>query len=152
MSHAGATTPDIAIEIAPNARNLAIVRHFICSLAFDLKLSNEEALQLEMCVDEACSNSIEGIRKREGKEASSFVRIEISIKANAIHLVIRDCGYDFSNAFDKASPLHDFSDRTRKRGYGLQIIKTFMDVVDYMYDPEFGNILHLVKYISHAQK
>lgn len=152
MSPAGAPAPDISIEIAPNARNLAIVRHFTCSLAHDLKLSNEESLQLEMCVDEACSNSIDGILKREGNSANSCVRIEISLKSNAIHIVIRDCGNDFSNAFEKASPLHDFSDRLRKRGYGLQIIKTFMDIVDYVYDPQYGNTLYLVKYFSHVPK
>ncbi|MGC9326726.1 MAG: ATP-binding protein, partial [Candidatus Hinthialibacter sp.] len=130
----GSSVPDIAIEIAPNARNLSIVRHFIGSLAYDLRFSSEEALQLEMCVDEACANSIEGINNRDGNLSSSCVRIELIIKKDAIHIVIKDRGSDFSQALSKASPLHDFSDRTRQRGYGLQIIKTFMDVVDYVHD------------------
>lgn len=150
MSRDGASHPDIVIEIAPNARNLAILRHFIASLARDLKLSSEEALQLEMCIDEACANSIEGIRLREGDSTDSCVRIELKMESSAIHIVIQDCGQDFSQAFFKATPLHDFTDRTRNRGYGLQIIKTFMDVVDYVHDPQAGNRLYLVKYFTHA--
>ncbi|MBN2330143.1 MAG: ATP-binding protein [Candidatus Omnitrophica bacterium] len=148
----GCSAPDIAIEIAPNARNLSLVRHFIGSLAYDLRFSSEEALQLEMCVDEACANSIEGMNKRDGEHGDSCVRIELIIKQDAIHIVIIDCGRDFSQALKKASPLHDFSDRTRKRGYGLQIIKTFMDVVDYVHDPQTGNRLQLVKYFSHVRR
>lgn len=148
----GYSIPDIAIEIAPNARNLSIVRHFIGSLAYDLRFSNEEALQLEMCVDEACANSIEGINKRDGIHSGGCVRIELIVKQDAIHIIIKDGGRDFSQALKKASPLHDFSDRTRRRGYGLQIIKTFMDVVDYVHDPQTGNRLQLVKYFSHVRR
>ena len=149
--HQDITDNDIAIDISSYAKNLRIVRHFFGALAKDLEFSDEEALQIELCVDEVCANSIEGIRKREGDAPHSRVRIELKVNHDALHIVVLDKGGDFSQAFQKAEPLHDFTDRTHKRGYGLPIIKTFMDEIDYQYDSQSGNRLHLIKRITHGK-
>ncbi len=149
MTRLDITDHDIAIDISSYGKNLSIVRHFFGALATDLEFSDEEALQIELCVDEVCANSIEGIRKLEGDAPHSRVRIEIKVDDDALHIIVLDKGGDFSQAFQKAAPLHEFTDRTRKRGYGLQIIKTFMDEIDYHYDSQSGNRLHLVKRMTH---
>ena len=137
---------DIAIDAQPQI--LVVVRHFVSSLAQDLKLSPEEALQLELCVDEAGANSIQGTNEANGEDSNQLVRIEFKIEPDALHIDVIDFGEDFSHFLDRATPLTEFTDRTRKRGYGLQIIKTFMDEVSYQHDPQAGNRLHLIKYLS----
>jgi len=117
-------------------------------LANHLGIPEKEALQLEICIDEACANSIQAIRDIEGNNPSTKVRIEVKICVESLRITVRDKGKDFSTSFNKAVPLSDFSDRTKKRGYGLQIIKTLMDDVQYQHEPEMGNSLHLVKYFS----
>ena len=148
MSGSSLFKPCIAIEIAPNPQFLSLLRRFAGCLARDLGLTEEEALQLELCLDEACANSIEGTLMRTRQFDSPCIRIELSVKTDALEITIRDSGNDFTSAFQKATALHEFTDRTRKRGYGLQIIKTFMDRVQYSYDPVKGNELRFIKFLS----
>jgi len=137
---------DITIEISAHLQYLALVRSFANCLAKHLNLSAEEAVQLEMCLDEACANSIEAIRELEGECPLTKVRIDVEIKKDHFRITVQDNGKDFSQNFREALPLCPSSDRTRKRGYGLQIIKTLMDEVHYIHDPQAGNRLHLVKF------
>ncbi|MEW6236812.1 MAG: ATP-binding protein [Candidatus Omnitrophota bacterium] len=141
---------DISIEISAHLQYLALVRSFANCLAKHLNLAAEEAVQLEMCLDEACANSIEAIREVEGEHPRTKVRIDVEIKNDHFRITIHDNGKDFSRNFAEALPLCPSSDRTRTRGYGLQIIKTLMDEVHYVHDPQAGNRLHLVKFFARS--
>lgn len=143
-----AKEPDIVVEFAAQPQYLALIRTFIGCFCSHLGLASEEALQLEICVDEACANSIEGIQALEGTHPKTRIRIELTLHDNGVQLSVVDQGRDFSYHFRKAAPLADYSDRTRRRGYGLQIIKTLMDDVHYSHDPGLGNRLSFVKYFS----
>lgn len=142
----GAPT-DLALEINANSRWLHLVREFVNLLAQNLNLTQEDALQLEMCVDEACANSINAVENFQADPEKCKVRIEAVIANGSIHITIVDCGADFSDPFHRALPMTGLTDRTRKRGYGLQIIKTLMDEVRYERDPAAVNRLHLIKFL-----
>jgi anti-sigma regulatory factor (Ser/Thr protein kinase) len=139
---------DVKIEIPLDATKLAVIRQFINVLALDVGFSYQEALQVEMCVDEACANSIEGTLKNQQSTSIQSVFVSITIEHPELHIVIQDGGEDFTRQFQNAEPLSEVTDRYKKRGYGLQIIKKFMDEVSYVHDPEQGNFLHVVKKIS----
>lgn len=149
MSHPHEIVPDFTIEIAPKPVNLVLVRQMINSLADNMGLSEECALQLEMAVDEACANAVASIREKEGERSSSKIRLEISALQHCLRVAIADSGDDFREQYEKAAPFDERTDRTRRRGYGLQIIKTFMDEVHYIHDPHIGNKLILTKYLQH---
>lgn len=138
---------DLALEISANPHWLCFVRQFVNLLARNLDLTSEEALQLEMSVDEACANSIQGALDA-GTEPTGAVRIEVAIRDGTLHVIVADSGEDFSEQFHRARPMSTFTDRSRRRGYGLQIIKTFMDDVHYERDPQNGNRLHLIKRLT----
>lgn len=144
--------PDITIDIYPNSQFLCIVRQFINAIAHNFGLTDEESLQIEMCVDEACANSIEHMKKKPLRAGNSCVKIGVKIDKRQLHIMIQDRGDDFTEHFQKAAPFTEISDRTRKRGYGLQIIKTFMDEVHYFHSPEQGNLLYLIKNISRKKE
>lgn len=148
MSHHWDVEPDISIEIDPRQSNLVLIRKMINSLSEDLGFSEQDALQLEMAVDEACANSIASIQEKEGDPPTTKVRLEISVRQHGLRLVILDSGDNFFEQYKQAVPFQDNTDRTRQRGYGLQIIKTFMDEVDYVHDPNVGNKLILTKYLQ----
>ncbi|MDX9755359.1 MAG: ATP-binding protein [bacterium] len=141
---------DISLEITAQPQYLSVIRHFISCLAQELNFSTEEALQLEMCVDEACANSICAIHDKEGPEPKTKVKVDILIDPSSLKITIHDSGKDFSPHFQKALPIDEHTDRTQFRGYGLQIIKTFMDDVQYDRDPAAGNHLHMIKYFSES--
>ncbi len=140
--------PEIAIEMMPRLSNLVLIRQLINSLSDDLGFPEDDALQLEMAVDEACANSIASIQEKEGTAPVTKVRLEISVQQHCLRLAVVDSGDNFREQYEKAVPFHDNTDRTRQRGYGLQIIKTFMDEVHYIHDPRIGNKLILTKYLQ----
>jgi len=147
MSHQGDLLPDVSLEIAPRLSNLALIRKIVNSLSVYMGFSEDKAMQLEMAVDEACSNSIASIQEKEGDPPQTKVRIEICFHEHCLRLAIIDGGDDFSEEFALAVPFHEHTDRTRKRGYGLQIIKTFVDEAHHVYEPSLGNKLILTKYL-----
>ncbi|MDP8244696.1 MAG: ATP-binding protein [Candidatus Hinthialibacter antarcticus] len=147
MSNRSGAPTDLALEINANSRWLHLVREFVNLFAQNLNLSQEDALQLEMCVDEACANSINAVEKMHADPEKCKVRIEVLIANGSIHITVVDCGADFSDPFHRALPMTGLTDRTRKRGYGLQIIKTLMDEVQYERDAKAFNRLHLIKFL-----
>lgn len=147
MSKAQQHRPQLALEIAAQPEWLGMVRQFISLISTNLGLNMEDSVQLEMSVDEACANSIEGMQSLKLPEHSCRVRIEVDIDEESVSITITDQGHDFTEHFHKARPLHHETDRTRRRGYGLQIIKTFMDDVHYEHDGNKGNRLRLIKYL-----
>ncbi len=148
MSASSKKKPDIGIEITANPDMLVLIRGFANCLAEQLNLSPSDALKLELCVDEACSNSIQAIRRIEGNQPCTKVRIEVEINPDTLRIIISDGGENFNHFFQNADPLCPHTDRTKTRGYGLKIIKTFMDEVIYDHDPDLGNRLYLIKFIT----
>ena len=146
MSKKHHSFPDFTIEFVPKANYLVLLRQLMNFLAEYLGFDENEALQLEMCLDEACSNSINAIE--ETGDCSQKIRIEIEIGETSLRIVVIDAGKNFSHHFEKACPLTEDTDLTMRRGYGLKIIKTFMDEVQYIHHPGVGNQLHLTKYLS----
>lgn len=148
MTASKKSIPDIAIEIAPNEQYLVILRQLMKCLAEYFGLDCADTAKLEMCVDEACANSINAIQQHALEGRDQKVRIELDIQESCICVIVQDPGDNFSHHFDKASPFGESCDRTRRRGYGLKIIKTFMDEVHYFHDPKSGNQLRLKKFLT----
>ncbi len=144
--------PNFTIEITAQPRYLVLLRKFMICVAELLELSPEETCYLEVCADEACANSIQAIRDREGETPYTKVKIEIELKDEYLCINVHDNGKDFTQHFNKADPIDHKTDCTRKRGYGLQIIKTLMDEVQYIHDPELGNHLRITKFLSPANQ
>ena len=152
MIRMGDWEPEIAIEFTAHPEFLVIVRHMVGCLAEHAGFSAEDAMQLVLCVDEACSNSIQAIQEKEGSRPKTKVRLVIQNQPTCICFSVHDSGSDFTHHFEKAVALPEGMECAKKRGYGLQIIKTFMDEVHYVHHPEAGNHLRLTKYLPTAQK
>lgn len=146
MNETRHTLPDLTLEVPPHPANLAVVRMMIGLIAEAIGFNETEALELELSVDEACSNSIAAMQETEGEAAAGGVRIEITILEQGLKIAVLDRGRNFADHFERAVPFHEGTDRTRPRGYGLQIIKTCMDEVHYFHEAERGNRLVLTKY------
>ena len=139
---------DLSLEITAQPQFLTVIRLFVGCLVKEMNFSEQEAIQLELCVDEACANSIDAIQEKEGPEPTTRLHVDFTISDEYLKISVQDIGKDFTQSFQKALPMSEKTDRTQMRGYGLQIIKTFMDDVQYIHDPSLGNTLHLIKYFN----
>ena len=147
MPRSGERYSEIAIEFTAQPNMLVVVRQLVNCMAEHGGFSANDAMQLELCVDEACSNSIRAILEKEGPSPVTKVRVEFKLQTTRLCISVHDSGNDFTHHFQKAVAISDNCDMTKRRGYGLQIIKTFMDEVHYVHEPEVGNRLHLTKYL-----
>lgn len=108
-----------------------------------------KAGQLEMAVDEACSNVIE--HSYGGEQASleqpshPGIRVTIVRNRDAVMIEIVDRGQGF--AFDDQQTVgpDEYVNEGRTRGLGLFIIRRFVDFAAYKRGTPEGNILRLTK-------
>lgn len=139
--------PSRAIEISvpPDARNLALLRGFITVVAEQCGLTHDEALKVVMAVDEACDNSIKG-QKDALSDPVQDIRVTVQVDVDRLTITISDPNTDFSALFKKPIDMSAHFQEYRTHGLGLQMIKSFMDEVDYVHRPGLGNELKMVKY------
>jgi len=103
----------------------------LCSL---VGMSEEEALQIELCVVEAVTNSIEhAYLMRPGEE----VEVVFTLSQEELVLEVRDRGISLDRSLLERNhfPAIEFDpsdlEHIPERGRGLALIKQIMDIVSY---------------------
>jgi len=110
-------------------------------------LREEHCAQLEMAVDEACTNIIEHSYGGESDAMDKNLRILLQRHPGrvVVEILDRGAGFDFHGHVE-VSP-EQWLDEERLRGLGMFIINHFVDAVAYERDPQSGNCLRLTKHI-----
>lgn len=111
----------------------------------------EDAVKIEMAVDEACSNVAR--HAYEAGDESAAMTIEIEITPEALTIRVTDQGRGgHPEDFDGVQTIGDYcrSDRTGFSGLGLLIMKRFMDEIEVISKPNGGTRVMLRKYRSEA--
>ena len=130
---------------------LRMIRQAVTDLARRSGLTDFKASQLEMAVDEACTNIIE---HSYGGEAGSLespahpgLRVNLMNGGDRIvvEIVDRGAGFDF-NGQPGVTP-DAYLDEGRNRGLGMYIIRRFVDDITYERGTPAGNVLRLTKLI-----
>ena len=121
--------------------HLSRIRRFVGEVGADLGIPERELYELELAVDEACTNVIEhGYQGVGGK-----IEIHIQPSDGGVEVVIRDWG----KPFDPGSiPEPDVLAPLEKRplgGVGLFLMRKVMNHVDFAFDPQGGNTLTMTK-------
>jgi serine/threonine-protein kinase RsbW len=131
---------------------LAYIRSLIADLARQVGFPDDEIAKIEMAVDEACSNIVEHSfapeKAWQWKQAEPHIHLEIRTEPNRLVIEINDHGQRFD--FTTYRP-HDIEQRILQMqtgGYGVAIMREFMDEVQYSSSDAAGNTLRLVKYLK----
>lgn len=125
--------------------SLTPIREMVASSAHKCGFDDGTIAQIEMAVDEACSNII------EHAYLTQPLRLEIEVRcdafANRLEVTIVDYStVDFPIDEMPGIPVDDYLDAQRRRGLGLYIIRSFVDQVEHRFIGGQGNELRLVKY------
>jgi len=130
---------------------LGAIRQAVLHTCSQAGLSDDKAAQLEMAVDEACSNIIEhsyGAQRSPVVQAEDEgIRINLIRAPDRIVVEIYDRGEGFDLDESPGVQLEDYLGEHRKRGLGLYIIRCFVDEVDYQRGTAQGNCLRLTKLV-----
>jgi serine/threonine-protein kinase RsbW len=130
------------------------IRAIVGDLARKVGFDDHEVAKIEMAVDEACSNVVKHAYSPDKEwcwqHLDPEIRLDIRTEGSRLVLEINDHGqrFDFSNY----RPV-DIEDRLRemkRNGYGIFIMRNFMDEVQYNSNDQTGNTLRMVKYLKKA--
>jgi serine/threonine-protein kinase RsbW len=149
----------ISIRAPSNGCYLAYIRSLVADLAGKVGFPDDEVAKIEMAVDEACSNVVE--HAYAGKEEAPAptkiwqwkhrdpgIRLDVRAEQERLVIEINDYGKRFD--FNTYQP-KNVEERIRQMetgGYGVAIMREFMDEVEYRSSDSAGNTLRLVKYLK----
>jgi serine/threonine-protein kinase RsbW len=123
--------------------SLAKIGEFVTRAARSAGLAGKAVHAVEMAVDEACSNIIEHAYGGEGR---GDIECTCQINAQGLKVTLKDHG----SSFDPSDiPEPDFDTSLEERGVGglgLFLIRKLMDEVRFESQPDFGNVLTMVKH------
>jgi len=140
----------VTIHLPCQLGYLRIARQSIIDFCIRAGMSEYQCAQMEMAVDEACTNIIEhghGNRVQTSADEGDQpgLRLTLIHQAGQVVVEIHDQGTGFDVKNQKAIPPEEYLIEQRERGLGMYIIKSFVDDLTYSHDPLKGNCLRLVK-------
>ena len=153
------STGKLVIQAPVHGSYLGYIRALIADLARQVGFPDDEVAKVEMAVDEACSNIVEHAyadrKKAEATEkgwqwnqTDPAICLEVRTENDRLVIEIKDHGQRFD--FSAYRP-NDIEQRVRQMqtgGYGVAIMREFMDEVQYSSSDAAGNTLRLVKYLK----
>ena len=99
------------------------------SLAEAMGMSADKVDEVRMAVVEACINAFEHSRAEDGRVYITFQTVGDG-EAQKLQITIEDTGIGFAPEDVEAPRIEEKLKSTRKRGWGIQIIKGLMDEVE----------------------
>jgi len=150
--HLKKTTQRILIRAPGHGSSLCHIRAIVADLARQVGFPEDEVAKIEMAVDEACSNVVEHAyahdRDWSWKQRDPEIRLDIHTEGNRLIIQINDHGQRFDFAAYCPTDLLERIRGMHPGGYGISIMRKFMDEVEYKSDDKTGNTLRLVKYLK----
>jgi serine/threonine-protein kinase RsbW len=131
------------LRISSITDNLEVIRDFINKLAKKGGFNNEVADQIELAVDEACTNVIKHAYKFDKKR---MIDISVCLDPEKMEIVITDKGAGFDiNKLTKPD-IEKYVHESRSGGLGIHLMKTLMDDVKFNFNPGKKNQVSMIKY------
>ena len=146
------STNKLSIHTPGHGSYLNYIRTLVGDLSRKIGFSEEEVAKIEMSVDEACSNVIKHAYSPKKKwcwqHRHPEIRLNVLIVKNQLIIEINDHGQQFDFAAYRPDSIDDRLKAMSTDGYGISIMRKFMDEVDYSSNDTTGNTLRLVKYLQ----
>ena len=127
---------ELVIHSSPT--ELRRARSWLSDHARAAGFSDPDVRDLALVVSEACANVIEHAYRGEPDHP---INLKLNVDDDRLELLVRD----FGAPFDQASYHPPDLDEPQEGGYGVFIIRTLMDEVDYDVSEQPGTTLRLVK-------
>lgn len=131
------------ISVPSSLEYLRDVDEFVEGKLKKLGLGQSQLADVAISVTEAVTNAIvHGNKNDRGKR----VKIDLKIEGSEIAITVKDQGDGFDPE-SLSSPVEG-ENILKKVGRGIFILKSLMDEVDFIFQPEGGTIVKMVKYLK----
>lgn len=118
--------------------SVPIVRHLVRASLDRLGVGQDCLGDVEVAVTEACSNVL---KHAEGPEDEYEVSFEINDGRCEIRVTDTGSGFDHESLADAAHP-------TSEGGRGIQLMRSLVDAVQFVSEPQRGTVVHLTKQLD----
>jgi len=133
---------NLELTVASDPQNLARIAEFVMDAALRLGLGEQQAFEVQMATDEACTNIIE---HAYGLGRAGEIHLTCGLEGDDLVVTIRDRGCTFEPDQvpepDRACSLED----RLIGGLGLFFMRRLMDRLVFHCDPDRGNELKMYK-------
>ena len=141
----------LEIQAPGEVRSLGHIRKAVADLAHTIGFPEDEVAKVEMAVDEACSNVVKHAYAPDKQwcwRHDPEIRLEIRTEDGRLVIEINDHGQKFDFAGYQPASIQARINDMKTSGYGIFIMRQFMDEVQYHSSDQEGNTLRLVKYLK----
>jgi len=129
----------IKLEVRSHPRYLRLIRNATYEIALIYGFTAEEAKDLRLVIDEACTNVI---KHSYHYDYNRPIILNFFLYDDRFEMLIQDCGEKVNPSKIRPRDI----DKVRPGGLGVYIIKKLMDVMEYDPTGKEGPRLKLVKY------
>ncbi|MGD9874910.1 MAG: ATP-binding protein [Kiritimatiellia bacterium] len=133
------------IEVPGEAHSLALIRMVVTSLAEMAGMDENRIGEIELAVDEACSNVVDHAYR--GLNPHPNFNLSVYVEDNNFVIDVVDRGKAFNFSAHILPKFPDHWDEGNVRGVGLFLIRKTVDEVSYEQLPDKRNRLRLVKHV-----
>ena len=133
--------PTVELSIPSTLGFEKIAMDAVASLARKVGLSAERIDDLRTAVSEACMNAIE-----HGNEQNERRKVVVLMSAteSELEISVKDQGVAFQVPDEEPSITAVIESERRSRGWGLFLIKSLVDEVEFKPLPKGGNVVRMV--------
>ena len=132
------------LKVSSSSENLEIIREFINRIAVKGGFDTEAIEQIELAVDEACTNVIKHAHQYNSKKT---LELTVNLDINKIEIIISDKGKGFNISHIAKPDIEKSIHEAKAGGLGIHLMRTLMDEVKFNFNPGKTNKLSLTKYL-----
>lgn len=133
------------IRFPSQTDNLEVVRDFVYRLAQKAGFEKDEADQISLAVDEACTNVIKHAHKFNSRK---MIDLAVIYTSKQFEIRITDKGKGFDPQALEKPDLPKYIHEAKMGGLGIHLMKTLMDEVNYTFNSGIKNQVSLIKYLK----
>lgn len=143
-------TPDSIRLISPASPwVLGHIRTLVSSVAWQMGFSEDAIHQIELSVDEACTNAMQhGYDDCAAQDSAISVCLHPLPDGLRIDIIDHGCGSHSGQPHSGTSSIEEYIALERPEGLGTYIMHRFMDQVVFSFPPPQGTVVTLVKHIG----
>ena len=141
----------VTVGIPAKLNFMRVVRDAIGEAALDFGFPEEDAEQIIMAVDEAATNVVQhGYSQQEAEKSRLYLQVFFSRTRLVVELI--DRAARFSPLEERGLTVEEFLASGKSHGFGLYVVRTFVDQIEHDYKEGEGNRLRLIKELPVAPK
>ena len=146
------TTGAVHLTTPSHSTYLSSIRALVSALATEVGFTQDEVTKIEMAVDEACANVIKHAYAPDKQwcwqHREPEIRLTVHAEKDSLIVEINDHGQRFDLTSYRPMDIETRIHEMRTDGFGVAIMRQFMDELTYTSNNQTGNTLRLVKHLK----